>query len=236
MIQNLDIITFLTKKYETSNRGSGFVSSGVGDIGSISYGCYQFSSSVGIVRDFINWLIKYPQKELANYGKVLNQFEINSNKFIEVWRYLGSVDPGHFERLQDEYVIEKYYNPAVQKLKAKYFNIDNHSLTMKSVILSRAIQNGVSGCCNLLELTCTEYFEYPNLSYLDATYFDNDFIIEIYNFLIDECNSAYWDYNLGYYRSSYNFCHAYNMSVINGLKNRFKKEKEDALELLFKYK
>lgn len=233
-MKDFNTITFLTKKYETSNRGSGFVSSGNNDIGSISYGTYQFSSSVGIVDDFINWLKNYPDKALANYGKVLDQFEVNSNKFIQTWEYLGSVDPGHFEQLQDEYVIEKYYNPVEQRLKAKSFTLDKHSLAMKSVIFSRAIQNGNSGCINILEHVCTEWYEYPNLSYLDDKYFDKDLISNIYNFLVEECDSVYFDYKLGYYRSTYNFCHAYGMNVINGLRNRFIHEKEDALELLKK--
>ena len=235
MIENFNIITYLTKKYETSNRGPGFVSTGNGDIGGQSYGSYQLASNVGSVNDFINWLIKYPKKELANYGKVLNQYQINSKQFINLWQEIGNIDSGNFEMLQDEYIIEKYYNPTIQRLKAKYFNINNHSLAMKSIVLSRSIQNGGTGCINLLEIVCTDWYEYPNLSYLDNKYFDKDFIIDIYNFLINECDSVYWDYNLNYYRSTYNFCHAYTMSVINGLRNRFVHEKEDALELLFKY-
>ena len=106
---------------------------------------------------------------------------------------------------------------------------------MKSCIYARAIQNGVTGCMKLLEYVNEKIFEYPNLSYIDSEYFDYDLISEIYNFLIDECNSVYYDYNLGYYRSIYNFCHAYNLSVIRGLKNRFYNEKKDALWLLEQY-
>lgn len=237
MIENFNKITFLTKKYETSNRGPGYVSNACngGDLGSISYGTYQLASAVGSVRNFINWLINYPQKELANYGKVLNYYEINSPKFIQTWQYLGEVDPGHFSQLQDEYIIEQYYTPVVQRLKAKYFNIENHSIAMQAVLLSRSIQNGNSGCINILEKVCTNIFEYPNLSYLDNKYFDKDFITEIYEFLIDECNSVYWDNNLNYYRSTYNFCHAYTLNVINGLKTRFINERIDAIQMLRKY-
>lgn len=70
-MQNYDKISSLYTKYETSNRGPGFVSSGTGDIGGISYGKAQFASNLNIPQDFVAWLCKYPQKELANYGKLL---------------------------------------------------------------------------------------------------------------------------------------------------------------------
>lgn len=137
--------------------------------------------------------------------------------------------------MQDEFALNQYYYPVSQRLKFKYFNVDKHSFAMQSVIFARAIQNGNSGCISLIEYVNEKIFEYPNLSYIDSTYFDKDLITEIYNFLIDECDSVYWDYNLGYYRSMYNFCHAYSRSVINGLRNRFVNEKTDALWLLDQY-
>lgn len=116
-------------------------------------------------------------------------------------------------------------------MQNKYFHINNHSIALQAVCLSRSIQNGPSGCAKLFELICTEWFEYPNLSYIDNKYFDKDIIIYIYDFLIEECNNVYWDYNNGYYQSPYKFCHGGN-NVIYGLKNRFINEQQDALNLL----
>ena len=55
MNESIQIITYLVNKYETSGRGPGFVSSGYGDVGGISYGKSQFSSTVGVVDEFIKW-------------------------------------------------------------------------------------------------------------------------------------------------------------------------------------
>lgn len=183
----------------------------------------------------MQWLCNYSHPKLANYGKELNKYTTNSNGFIKLWQQLGDIDPGNFEKLQDEFALNQYYYPVLQRLKVKYFNVDKHSFAMQSVIFARAIQNGNSGCISLIEYVNEKIFEYPNLSYIDNIYFDNDIITEIYNFLISECDSVYWDYRLGYYRSTYNFCHAYNLSVINGLRNRFVNEKIDALWMLKQY-
>lgn len=232
MIQNLDILTSLTRKYE-SNNDPAMVSSGYGDIGGISFGKYQFSSTVGVVNEFVNWLCSYPEKAFANYGKVLlENYPVDGINFINTWKQIGIIDPGNFGRLQDEFMLKQYYYPMFPLLKNKYFTIDKHSPAVQAVIVSRSVQNGPNGCAKLFELACTEMLEFDNLSYIDDPYFDDQLITAIYDFLIDECDSVYWDNNAGYYRSNYNFCHAYNMSVINGLRNRFIHEKTDALNLL----
>ena len=222
-------IAILTRKYE-SNGNPGCVSSGMGDLGGISYGLYQFASNLYVVDDFVKWAMNYPDKALANYGNVLNQFTVNSNNFINTWKQIGLVDPQGFGKLQDDYIIEKYYNVVAKMLKTKYFDLDTHSLTLKNVVLSRAIQNGPSGCSSLFSIICEDYFEYPNLSYIDAISFDKDIITYIYNFLIDECDGAYWDDSKGYYQSPDRFCHG-SWSIIKGLRNRFVNEKQDALAL-----
>lgn len=229
--ENLNKLMSLTSKYE-SNDDPSMVSSGIGDVGGISYGCYQFASNIGTVNKFIDWLCQYQNKSLANYGTVLKQnYPINNNNFINTWQYLGTVDPGNFKMLQDEFVLNQYYYPLFQRFQAKYFNIDKHSLAMKAVIISRSIQNGPTGCINLTELACTEMLEYQNLSYVDDKYFDDQLIEAIYDFLIEECDNVYYDSYYGYYQSPYKFCHG-SRSVIYGLKNRFIHEKQDALNLL----
>ena len=50
----------LVMKYEAGGDPAS-VSSGSGDLGGRSYGSYQFSSSAGIVDDFVEWLCNYPE-------------------------------------------------------------------------------------------------------------------------------------------------------------------------------
>ena len=225
---DIDIVAQLARKYESSG-DPGAVSSGRGDIGGISYGLYQFASNVGVVDDFVEWLCNYHDDALANYGRVLAQHEVNSQGFISQWKELGRLDPGNFGRLQDEYIKEQYYDTASQRLKKENFDIEKHSNALRSVLLSRSIQNGPGGCVKLFKIAC-ERLGHPNLSYVDDVYFDRDMISSIYDFLIEECDSAVMKDD-GYYHSTYDFCHG-GKNVINGLRNRFINEKEDALNLL----
>lgn len=225
---SIEKIAVLARKYE-SNGDPACVSSGAGDLGGISYGLYQFASKVGVVDEFVAWLCDYPNPALANYGNVLAQHEVNSAAFIQQWKDLGTIDPGNFGRLQDEYIKEMYYEKASKLLCREDYCADKHTDAMRAVILSRAVQNGPTGAKNLFVEACG-MLGHPNLSYVDDPYFDDNMIGAIYDFLIAECDSARPDGN-GVYRSTGGFCNG-SRGVIEGLRNRFVREKQDALDML----
>ena len=100
---------------------------------------------------------------------------------------------------------------------------------MKAVILSRAVQNGVSGCTKLFEISCKK-LGHPNLSYIDDGWFDGDLIGAVYDYLIVECDLSKPDSN-GIWRSPDNFCHG-SKQIILALRSRFIRERADALSLL----
>ena len=225
---SIEKIAALARKYE-SNGDPACVSSGAGDLGGISYGLYQFASKVGVVDEFVAWLCDYPDPAFANYGNVLAQHEVNSAAFIQQWKDLGTIDPGNFGRLQDEYIKEMYYEKASKLLCRENYCADKHTDAMRAVILSRAVQNGPTGAKNLFVEACGR-LGHPNLSYVDDKYFDDDMIGAIYDFLIAECDSATQD-GSGVYRSTNGYCNG-SRGVIDGLRNRFVREKKDALDML----
>ena len=225
---SIERIAVLARKYE-SNGDPACVSSGAGDLGGISYGLYQFASKVGVVDEFIAWLCDYPDPAFANYGNVLAQHEVNSAAFIQQWKDLGTIDPGNFGRLQDEYIKEMYYEKASKLLCRENYCADRHTDAMRAVILSRAVQNGPTGAKMLFVHAC-QRLGHPNLSYVDDKYFDDEMIAAIYDFLIAECDSATQDEN-GVYRSAEGFCNG-SRGVIYGLRSRFEREKKDALDML----
>ena len=225
---NIDKVAVLSRKYESSGDPA-CVANNSGDLGGISYGLYQFASKVGVVDDFVEWLCQYPDKALANYGNALSLYSVNSQEFIETWKDLGTIDPGNFGRLQDEFIKVKYYDKAADKLSAKHFDIDKHTDAMKAVVLSRAIQNGATGCANIFEHAIKKLGQ-PNLSYVDDSYFDGDLIGAIYDYLINECDLARPDAN-GIWRSPDDFCHG-SKQIILSLRNRFINERADALAML----
>ena len=225
---DIDKIAVLARKYE-SNGDPACVADNAGDLGGVSYGLYQFASKVGAVDAFVKWLCNYPDAALANYGKVLAAHKVNSDVFIKQWKELGTIDPGNFGRLQDEYIKAQYYDVAAKKLIAKYFNVNKHTDALKAVVLSRAVQNGASGCAKLFEIAC-ERLGQPNLSYLDDGWFDGDLIGAIYDYLIVECDLAKPEGN-GIWRSPDDFCHG-SKSIIAALRSRFVRERADALAML----
>ena len=225
---DIDKIAVLARKYE-SNGDPACVADNAGDLGGVSYGLYQFASKVGAVDAFVKWLCNYPDAALANYGKVLAAHKVNSDAFIQQWKELGTIDPGNFGRLQDEYIKAQYYDVAAKKLIAKYFNVNKHTDALKAVVLSRAVQNGASGCAKLFEIAC-ERLGQPNLSYLDDSWFDGDLISAIYDYLIVECDLSKPD-GSGIWRSPDDFCHG-SKSIIAALRNRFVRERADALAML----
>ena len=126
MKEDIEKIAVLTRKYE-SKGDPACISSGIGDVGGVSYGLYQFASKIGVVDAFVNWLCHYPDDALANYGRVLAAHEVNSDEFKERWREIGTIDPGNFGKLQDEYVKEQYFNVSAVKLAREGFHIDERN-------------------------------------------------------------------------------------------------------------
>ena len=225
---NIEVIASISAKYE-SNGDPACIANNAGDLGGISYGKYQFASNVGAVEPFVKWLCKYPDDKLANYGRVLAANPVNSDAFISTWENLGTVDPVNFGKLQDEYMIDVYYGGAAKKLEKENFHLEKHSDALKAVVFSRAVQNGQTGCTDLFLIAC-ENLGHPNLSYIDDAYFDDKIISAIYDFLIRECDLAVPDNN-GIWKSPELFCNG-SKYIVEALRSRFVREKQDALNLL----
>lgn len=229
-------IASLARKYE-SNGDPACVSDGVGDIGGISYGAYQLASNVGAVNSFLAWAKGYQNDLLANYARVLDVYQVNSKQFIDKWQEIGRIDPQGFLELQDAYIASKYYDVSAGKLWDLNYDIDKHSTAMKAVLFARSVQNGMNGAVELFQ-EAVKYVEhkngdggrgYPDLSYVDDKYFDDVMIEAIYDYLIQECELAVWQGTR--YRSPNDFVNG-SGDVVEALKNRFNREKQDALDML----
>lgn len=224
-------ITDLVRKYEASgDPGAVSDACGGGDLGGISYGIYQLSSNAGSVESFLRFACEYRDPALANYGKVLAQYEINGQTFQGQWRSIGAIDPEGFTKLQDAYAKEVYYERAAELLKRNYYDIATKSMAMQAVLFSRAVQYDAG---NMVELytEAVKGLGYPNLSYIDDKAFDRRMITTIYDFLIEECDAAYQREN-GLYHSPKDWANGSYTVVKIGLRNRFANEKADALAML----
>ena len=171
----------LSASYE-SNGNPGCVSTGAGDLGGISYGAYQLASSVGSVDAFLEWGMNQ-DGFYANYANALNQYEVNSDGFIDEWKSLASDDYNGFLQMQHDYIKAEYYDKACRYLANEGFHADNHSDALKDVIWSRAVQYGPGNVVDLFNEALRYVPGYTNewnLSWVDALRFDYDLIVGVY--------------------------------------------------------
>ena len=201
----------LSKKYE-SNGEPGTISSGYGDAGGKSYGMYQFSSTMGVVDNYIKWL----RDKGYWFGEELAKYTVGSSYFDDAWRFLANSDNrGDFERSQHDYAKVIYYDRACSILADAGYHIEKHSKAMKDVVWSRAIQYGPYQINQMFDEACCGVLGYFNLSYVDDIAFDKSMIEAIY---LEVCSTPGWTNG--------------SPSLREGLYARFRNECEDALNML----
>lgn len=209
----------LSAAYE-SNGNPGCVSTGAGDLGGISYGAYQLASSVGSVDAFIQWGINYGGF-YTNYANSLNQYEVNSDGFIDEWKSLANDDYNGFLQMQHDYIKSEYYDKACRYLANEGFHADNHSDALKDVIWSRAVQYGPGNVVDLFNEALRYVPGYTNewnLSWVDALRFDYDLIVGVY----ESNKTDEW------------ISPRLSADVYEGVYNRMEEEKQEALSMFTK--
>lgn len=126
----------LAEKYETSNRGPGYISNGSqwGDPGGDSYGSYQLETKLGTMQAYLHGDDKFINS--------LKQFTINSEAFKAKWKALAEEDPQGFEQSQFDYLAKKPggYNDAIAYAQKLGWSTD--SFAMQSAIFSTVNQSG----------------------------------------------------------------------------------------------
>ena len=201
----------LSKKYESSG-DPGTISSGYGDAGGKSYGMYQFSSTMGVVDNYIKWL----RDKGYWFGEELAKYTVGSSYFDDAWRFLANSDNrGDFERSQHDYAKVIYYDRACSILADAGYHIEKHSKAMKDVVWSRAIQYGPYQINQMFDEACCGVLGYFNLSYVDDIAFDKSMIEAIY---LEVCSTPGWTNG--------------SPSLREGLYARFRNECADALNML----
>lgn len=126
----------LAAKYETSNKGPGYISNGSawGDPGGDSYGSYQLETKKGTMQEYLRGNDKYIN--------ALKPLKINSLEFKNKWRELAKQDPEGFEQSQFDYLANKPngYNTAIKYAQQLGWAVGNFAL--QSAIYSIVNQSG----------------------------------------------------------------------------------------------
>ena len=123
----------LSEKYESSGRGPGTVSTGVGDPGGVSYGTYQLASKIGRTAQFV----------AQYYPTEFRGLEPGTPAFTTRWKQLAADDPKALHAAEHEFIRVTHYEPQAKKLRGELkLDPDKHSRTLRDVIWSTAVQHG----------------------------------------------------------------------------------------------
>lgn len=197
----------LSAKYE-SNGDMATISTGEGDKGGRSYGCYQFSSTMGVVDSFVQYLGEnYPE-----YYERLSKYEVGTNEFDAAWLYLALNEHDGFFEAAHNYTKSVYYDAASRNLLEKLnINLEEHSNALKNVVWSAAVQFSAGWIVELFE---------------DAAKLAGKYVEEML-----DSDWIYWTYAVRLTDLSWS---SGSPSLRPGLFNRWNRERDEALEMLEK--
>lgn len=139
----------LSSRFESHMKGSGAI--GHDERGGTSYGRYQLSSRHGIVDAFVTFLHdKAPAwaKRLSAAGQANTGSA--GGAMSQVWRALAKEDPGRFEKLQHEFVLRAFYQPALERVRdVTGRELGNLSMAVREALWSAAVQHGPGGAATI---------------------------------------------------------------------------------------
>lgn len=122
---------WVSEKYEVGNRGPGYVSSGKGDLGGRSYGCFQLASTTGTLAQYL---------KVSEFKSNFAGMAVNSNEFVSCWKNLGDTKKAEFKEDQRVFIEKTHFVPAVNKVQ--FIDPNNRGEAIQEMIWSTAVQYG----------------------------------------------------------------------------------------------
>ncbi|MGR6546260.1 VgrG-related protein [Paenibacillus tundrae] len=196
------IIGSLAAKYESSGN-PGTVARTKGDLGGASYGKYQFTTNSGSAKSFVNSL---KSVDPSAY-KTLSANPVGSAAFDNAWKQVAATNK-NFEKYQHDFAKKTYYDTAAASvLKNTGLDVNKRSSAVQAAIWSTSVQHGSGSVQRIIKAAGIT----PNMT-------DEQILRRIY---------AERGANNGakYFKSS-----PKNIQI--SVANRFKKELQDALNML----
>ena len=137
---------------EVGSDGDGsYVSPGTGDYGGISYGLYQFSTTTGSAKDFVNWSKDSDYPEIYKIFQDAGNPKAGTPAFGKAWKKCYRELEGKFEEAQTEFAMGELINPGYEKVK-KETGIDlKKSRARTEFLISTANQFGRGGIVTLFK-------------------------------------------------------------------------------------
>ena len=139
----------LAAQFESGKDGISAI--GYDRVGGTSYGKYQIASRVGTMNSFLSFLdAEAPDiaKQLRSAGPA--NTGSRRGKMPEVWQKIAAEQPARFEALQEKFIHDSHYAPALDAV-TRSAGIDPAKLSpaMQEVLWSTAVQHGPAGAARI---------------------------------------------------------------------------------------
>ncbi|WP_300706860.1 hypothetical protein [uncultured Desulfovibrio sp.] len=141
----------LSARFESGKAGISAI--GYDSKGGTSYGKYQIASRVGTMDAFLSFLDNEApdiSRRLRDAGPA--NTGSRQGAMPDTWRDIASEQPERFGKLQESFIRESHYDPAVAGITERTrLNLDELSPIMREVIWSTAVQHGARGAVRIFE-------------------------------------------------------------------------------------
>ena len=141
----------LSARFESSYAGPGTI--GYDEMGGTSYGTYQISSKQGTFSRFVSFLKKYAPSYAARL-KAAGEADTGSRqgRVPQEWQRIAAENPSGFAELQQKFINDTHYMPALQKIAQDTgLDLNGRSNALKEVLWSTSVQHGPDGAARIFK-------------------------------------------------------------------------------------
>ena len=144
----------LSARYESGSRGAAAV--GYDRNGGTSYGTYQISSRQGTFARFLAFL-DGEEPALADRLRRAGPADTGGTRGAvpTEWKAIAAEQPERFEALQEAFIRDSHYDPALQGVR-EALGLDDLSPALQEVLWSTAVQHGPTGARRLFGRAAAE--------------------------------------------------------------------------------
>jgi hypothetical protein len=176
-IQTFPGIGNLSARFESG--GDGIDTIGYDDQGGTSYGIYQISSRAGTMRLFVDYL-KEQAPDWARRLEAAGPLNTGGRGGTgpREWKKIAAEGPERFARLQQDFIAQTHYIPALQEIQEKTgVDVKEQSAALQEVLWSTAVQHGPRGAARIFSRAIGK----GEASGAGATQFEQKLIDNVYS-------------------------------------------------------
>lgn len=199
----------LSARFESG--GDGIDAIGYDELGGTSYGTYQIASRTGTMRLFIDFL----KEQAPDWARRLSSAgPLNTGgrggAVPREWKKIAAEDPTRFAKLQQDFIAETHYIPALQEIQERTgVDVQDQSKALQEVLWSTAVQHGPRGAARIF----SKAIGTGRPSMADGMHNEQKLIQKVYAARRTQFGGS-------------------NARVASAVRRRFEEEKDMALELL----